>query len=140
MLWSDLERFGTWDPWREFERMRRQVSKTLAPPSAEFPAINVWTAADGALVTTEIPGIEPKDIEISLVGRTLSLRGSRTPEELKDGETYHRKERWYGKFTRAIDLPYAIQADKVTATFAKGVLTITLPRAEAEKLRKIEIK
>lgn len=142
MLWSDWERLGTWnlDPWREFERMRRSIARPFAPASADFPAVNVWTSGDGAIVTTEIPGIDPKDIDISVVGKTFTLKGSRKPEEAREGEAYHRRERWNGQFSRSIDLPFLIQADKVHARFSKGVLSVDLPRAEAEKPRRIEIR
>ncbi len=140
MMWSDLERFGSWDPWREFDRMRRQLARSLAPAAAEFPSVNVWTSADGAIVTTEMPGIEPKDIEIAVEGSSLTLKGTRRPEEAKEGAMYHRRERWHGQFSRSVDLPYAVQTDKVHAKFSTGILTISLPRAEAEKPRKIEIR
>lgn len=138
MLWSDFERL--WNPWSEFEQARRSHSRPYALSSAEFPAVNVWTSSDNAVVTTEVPGIDPKDIDISVAGKTLTVRGSREREELKEGETYHRRERWYGKFSKTLDLPFTIQSDKVRARFLKGVLTISLPRAEAEKPKKIEIK
>ncbi|GAB4485120.1 MAG: Hsp20/alpha crystallin family protein [Thermodesulfovibrionales bacterium] len=142
MLWSDWERLGTWnlDPWREFERMRRSITRPFSAAAADFPAVNVWTSADAAIVTTEIPGIDPKDIDISVVGKTFTLKGSRRPQEAQEGETFHRRERWHGQFTRSFDLPFQIQADKVHARFSKGVLSIELPRAEAEKPRKIEIR
>jgi HSP20 family protein len=141
MLWSEFDRFGSLlDPWREFERMRRSLSRAALPTNGEFPAVNVWSAPDDAVVTTEIPGIDPKDIEISVVGKTLTVKGSRRPEELKEGETFHRRERWHGQFTRTFELPFSVEQDKVKARFSKGVLTIELPRAEKEKPKKIEIK
>jgi HSP20 family protein len=137
MLWSDIDRL--WDPWNEFDQMRRSLFRPLVPARAEFPAVNVWTASDSAVVTTEVPGIDPKDIDIAVAGKAVTIRGSREPDELKEGDTYHRRERWNGKFSKTFDLPFNIQTDKVNARFSKGVLTISLPRAEAEKPRKIEI-
>lgn len=66
MLWSEMERFGKFiDPWREFARMRPSYARTSTPSSTEFPLVNVWTSAERATVTTEIPGVEPKAIYMS---------------------------------------------------------------------------
>jgi len=141
MLWSDLQKFGRlWDPWREFERMQRTLSKWAYPSTVEFPAINVWVAGDTAVVTTELPGVDPKAIDISVVGKSLTLRGSREREEFKEDESYHRRERWHGQFTKNIEMPFNIDAGKVEAKFARGILRITLPRAEADKPQKITVK
>ncbi len=141
MLWSDFERFGwTFDPWKEFDRMHRALSRLASSTDIEFPAVNVWVSTDEALLTTEIPGVDPENIDISVVDKTLTIRGSRQPEELKEGETYHRRERWHGQFTKSIEMPFAIESDKVEAKYINGVLQIKLPRAEAEKPRKISVK
>jgi HSP20 family protein len=92
------------------------------------------------VVTTEIPGIDPGSIEISVAGSTLTVRGSREPESPGEGESYHRRERWYGKFSKTIELPFAIEKDRVDARFSKGILSITLPRSEAEKPKKVTVK
>jgi HSP20 family protein len=102
--------------------------------------MNVWAYEDGAVVTAELPGVNTEDIDISVVGDTLTLTGSRQPDELKEDETYHRRERGYGRFTRAFQLPFPVESDKVEAIFEKGVLHISLPRAEADKPKKIAIK
>jgi HSP20 family protein len=141
MLWSDLERLGrVWDPWREFERMHRVLPRWTSPATIEFPAVNVWVSGDTAVVTTELPGIDPKTIDISVVGKSLTLRGSRNPDELKQDESYHRRERWSGQFTKTIEMPFNIEGTKVEAKFTRGMLQITLPRAEADKPRKIVVK
>ena len=95
---------------------------------------------DHAVVTTEIPGIDPSAIEISVINDSLTLRGSRKPEELKEAESYHRRERWSGQFTKTLKMPFAVESGKVEARFSKGVLYISLPRAEAEKPRKIIVR
>jgi HSP20 family protein len=143
VLWSDLERFGSFsDPWREFERVSHQLTRGdgLGSSPAEFPAVNVWTTGDHVVVTTEIPGIDPKSLDISVVNNTLTLHGSRQPDELKEGETYHRRERWNGQFRRTLELPFPVEAGKVEARFTRGVLYISLPRAEADKPRKVVVK
>jgi len=141
MLWSDVERFGRFlDPWSEFETINRALSRLSPAPRVDFPAVNVWVTGDNAVLTTEIAGIKPEDIDISLVGKALTLRGTRQTGDLQQGETYHRRERWYGNFSKTIELPFNIEASKVEARTVNGVLSITLPRAEAEKPKKISVK
>jgi HSP20 family protein len=139
MLWTNNSNWF-WDPWDEFDRMRRAMSGLSSLRSSEFPSVNTWVSSDGSVVTTEIPGVEPDNIDISVAGRTVTLRGSRKADELREDQTFHRRERWNGEFSKAIELPFIIEADRVTAKFRKGVLYMTLPKAEAEKPRKIEIK
>jgi len=141
MLWPATERFErVFDTLRELEGMRRSLRRFDMPSTVEFPATNVWVSEDKAVVTTEIPGIDPDTLEISVMGDSLTLRGSRQAEELKEEESYHRRERWSGQFTKTLQLPFAVEPGKVEARFSKGVLYIALPRAEAEKPRKISVK
>jgi HSP20 family protein len=140
MLWSDFEEFGKWlDPWREFQRFSRALAAASSPSAYDFPAVNVWTSPDHAVVTTEIPGIDPGAVDITIADKTLTLRGSRQPEEVKEEGSYHRRERWHGQFTKTVALPFSVEADRVTASVSNGVLSVSLPRAEAEKPKKIEI-
>jgi HSP20 family protein len=148
MLRPSFGRYGLANPWQEIDHVQREMNRlfsslyssprTQMTPS--FPAMNVWTNPDGAVITAELPGVNPEDIDISVVGETLTLTGSRPQEELKEGEKYHRRERAYGRFTRTFQLPFLVEADKVEAVFDKGVLHISLPRAEADKPKKIAIK
>ena len=135
-------------PWREMERLQREMNRLFArvPTSFEgtaapaYPAMNLWTDQDGAIVTAELPGVDPDDIDISVVDDILTLKGGRQPDELKEGETYHRRERRHSRFTRAFQLPFHVDANKVEAVFESGVLSISLPRAEADKPKKIAVK
>ena len=108
--------------------------------SDEYPALNVKSNEDEVVVVAELPGFDPGDIEIAVEANTLILRGSRESEELKEGEAYHRRERWSGRFERAIALAFEVDSDKVEAEFRQGELVIKLPRAEAHKPKKIAIK
>ena len=141
MWWRNYDKNSI---WQEMERMRRQLDRmgdgltTRAVPS--FPALNVWTNADGLLVTGELPGVEPDNLDIAIVDKTLTLSGKREAAELPEGARYHRRERGCGTFSRSINLPFRIEADQVEATFKNGVLTINLPRAEEEKPRRIAVQ
>lgn len=141
--------FGSWtSPWREMDRLRRQMNRLLADwprwsrlsAAPCYPAMNVWTNAESAVVTAELPGVDPEDIDISVQDDTLTLRGTREQDEVPEGATYHRRERGCGTFTRALRLPFRVEADGVEAAFKNGVLRVTLPRAEEDKPKKIAIK
>jgi HSP20 family protein len=105
-----------------------------------FPALNIWSNEDELIVTAEVPGINPEDLDISVVGDNLTLKGERRSEELEEGARYHRQERGYGSFSRTVQLPFPVDIEKVNAKFTNGVLEIGLPRAEADKPRKIAVK
>ncbi len=132
--------------WREMERLQRDMnqlvgglgSRVVTP--ASFPAMNVWTGDDTAVITAEVPGVSADEIDISVVGETLTLSGERKPEDLEGGVRYHRRERGGGRFSRSIELPFRVDADKVEAAYDKGILRVTLPRAEADKPRKITVR
>jgi HSP20 family protein len=104
-----------------------------------FPAINYLSKGYDTVVTAEIPGVDPRGINISVEGKTLTISGERNPEELREGETCHRRERWQGRFKRSVELPYDIEGERVEAKFENGVLTVTVHGAEEGKRRKIEI-
>lgn len=135
--------------WREIEKLRRDMNRLfeITTPhlqrgrSARFPAVNVWAnEGEGIVVSAELPGIDPEDLDISVTADTLTITGSRTPDELPDGAQYHRRERYCDAFSRTVQLPYTVNTDKVEASAENGVLKVTLPRAEAEKPRQIEVK
>jgi HSP20 family protein len=138
MTRTDIERF--FDPWREFERMSRLLSRATSNANNEFPAVNVWVNGEHAVITTELPGISRDAIDISVSGNTITLNGSRPSDNREGGESYHRHELWHGDFNKTIKLPFTIDAEKVTASYKKGILHIELPQAEADKPRKIDVK
>jgi HSP20 family protein len=93
-------------------------------------------------ITAELPGLDEKNIEVSLSGRQLTLKGEKRQEKEEKNRNYYLSERSYGSFQRSFSLPEGVDPDKIAATFDKGVLTVTLPKtAEAQKQqKKIEIK
>lgn len=126
------------------QNLQREINRLFSgftPPFVnEFPAVNVWLGKDDVTVTAELPGMDPESIDISVAADTLTLGGSREKESLKEGENYHRQERNYSNFTRTLQLPYQVNAGKVSAKYEKGILRITLPRSEETKPKKISIK
>jgi HSP20 family protein len=143
MLLQELSRSRVFETLREMERLQGRFNQLLESPwrgSPEFPPLNVWISEDAAHVTAELPGVEAEDIEISVVNDTLTLRGSRKPDELKEGESLHRRERGFGQFTRTIQLPFKVDSENVQASNKKGILCITLPRTEQDRPRKIAVR
>lgn len=141
MLWRDFG-FGTID--QELRRMQRDVDRMFnrygMRSERTLPAVNAYADSDEVLVTSELPGVTPEDIDISIEGNTLGLTVARKPDEAKEGQQYQRRERWYGRFSRTLTIPFQIDQDKVNARFSKGILYLTLPKAESEKPRKIQVQ
>ena len=135
-LWSDMAR----DMARLQDEMNRVFSRVAEPASGAFPAVNIWANEESAVLTTELPGVDLQDLDLAVVGDTLTIRGTRKPEQLGDGITYHRRERRQGNFVRVVQLPFRIEADEVSATLKSGLLNITLPRAQSDRPRKIQVK
>ncbi|MHB1034498.1 MAG: Hsp20/alpha crystallin family protein [Pirellulales bacterium] len=104
-----------------------------------FPAVNLWEEGDNLFAEAEVPGLRTEDLEISVVGNELTIKGER-PEIEQEGVSYHRRERGVGPFTRVLRLPIDVDADRIEAALRNGVLLVTLPKAERAKPRKIEVK
>ncbi|MBN1671995.1 MAG: Hsp20/alpha crystallin family protein [Kiritimatiellae bacterium] len=105
-----------------------------------YPPVNAWVSDDAVVLEAELPGVDPKAVEISLEDGLLRLSGNREPVALKDGEAFYRRERRHGRFNRAFRLPFAVDGKKVKASYKHGILTITLERAEEDKPRKIAVE
>jgi HSP20 family protein len=128
-------------------RLRREMNRLFegtwnggVRTAPSYPAMNVWASEDGLVVTAEVPGVSIDDLEINVVNETLTLTGTREPEDVGQESRYHRQERGYGRFTRTVQLPFRVDSSKVDATLTHGVLRIELPRVEEEKPRKITVK
>ncbi len=105
-----------------------------------YPPLNLWVDEDSVYVEAELPGLELDDLEITVCGdNQLNVKGERRPPEQEDG-TWHRQERGYGSFGRLVELPSDVDSKNVSAEFKNGVLTITLPKREENKPRRIEVK
>ncbi len=104
------------------------------------PALDISESPKQVVVKAELPGMDPKDIDISLHDNVLTLKGERKQEKQEKEENYHRVERSYGSFMRSFRLPAEVQPDKVDATYKDGVLTVKLNKTAKSAAKKIEIK
>jgi HSP20 family protein len=104
------------------------------------PAVDVRETAEHVILTVELPGLEPEDVEVMLEEQILSISGHRAITQPAEGENVRRIERSYGSFRRSFSVPPHLVAEAIDAKFDKGILTLTLPKAEVAKPRRIEIK
>jgi HSP20 family protein len=130
--------------WQEMDQLQREMNRLFDATSTgrvfnspSYPAINIWTNEEGQLISAEMPGIKPDDLNIDVTGDAISISGERKQDEIAKDARYHRRERSFGSFSRTIQLPFMVDTDKVEASFKNGVLLINLPRAEADKPKKI---
>jgi HSP20 family protein len=132
-LRRDMERF--------FERFADPIWEPFDMTAGDWaPKLDVSETKDAMVVTAEMPGIDPKEIEIALTGDLLTLKGEKEKETGEKEERFHRVERTYGAFLRSVRLPMAVDGSKVTATFKNGVLVVALPKTPAAKGTMIPVK
>jgi HSP20 family protein len=112
---------------------------TRGPNRSDYPPLNAWVGDEGLIVTAEIAGVDPDDIQLTVENETLILSGTREVEELPENARHRRRERGFGEFSRTLELPFRIDASSIEATAGNGVLQIVLPRLPEEKPRKISV-
>ena len=113
--------------------------RTVSGESVNAP-IDVHETADDIVVTASLPGVRPEDVDITMTGQTLTLRGEFKADEKINRDQYLYRELRYGSFNRTLQLPVRVEGDKAEATFANGILTLRIPKAEEVKPRQIQIK
>ena len=136
-----------WNPFEELNSLHRELDRVFSRRAGDVqagvhdgawvPATEVNSAADGWRVRVALPGVDPKDVEIDLHGNTLTVKGDRAAG--RGGDGWYESEISYGRFERAFTLPASVDADRVEAHFANGMLELTLPLAESARPRRIEI-
>ena len=129
---KEMDRF-----WDEFFG-KRPVSRAFT--EEWLPSVDISETKDKLLIKAELPGLEAKDVNVSISGDLLIIKGEKKKEEEEKDEHHHYVERYSGSFQRVFQLPAGVKGDKVEATFDKGVLKITLPKVEEAKKKEIEIK
>jgi len=149
-----IQRWRPWDELREMERhmdemTRHPLMMGARPlvwwrvPTEELgwtPSVEVYEKGDNFVVRAELPGMKKEELDISVLGDTLTIKGERKTESEVKEEDYYRCELCYGKFSRSVALPTAVEAGKVEANYENGILQITLPKAKEAKPKKIEVK
>jgi len=146
--WQGEENF-----FSQLDRMQREMERLMSAfgsrvglePGSFFrpnvyPPMNIYDDQESYIVRAEVPGADLKNMDISVTGDTLSIKGERAAPQTPEGASYHRREIGYGQFRRALTLPGQVDSSKVTASYTNGILEIRLPRAEQAKLRKIQVK
>jgi HSP20 family protein len=141
-----------WDPFRDLvsiqDELNRLFGRTFSGSEMTrpgisgswMPAIDVYETTDKIVVSAELPGLDPKEVEVSVEDSTLTIGGQRNFEQEADEQNYHRVERRYGSFTRSIRLPQTADAEKIQARFDKGVLTVEVPKREEARPKRVEVK
>jgi HSP20 family protein len=141
-----------WEPFRdELSAFRKEMDRLWNRSFGETalgrvletewqPSADIAETADSITIKAELPGLEPKDIEVTLSGDLLTIKGEKKKEKEKKDEKFHRTERFYGIFERSFRFPVGVKMDKVEAKFDKGILTVTLPKTEEAKTKEIKVQ
>jgi len=124
-------------PLSELTNRMDWLREDLEP--AFLPPLNVWEEGDTLKVDVEIPGVKLEDVEVSFDKGELTIKGEKKVA-IQESATLHRRERLAGTFTRTMTVPWEIKADQVSAELKDGILTVTLPKAEVAKPRKVAVK
>jgi HSP20 family protein len=139
-----------YDPFRDLRSLQDEMNRLF---SASFPrgsnqeemstgwspSVDIYESENRIVLEAELPGMKREDFELSIENNVVTLKGERRFEKKDEGDNYHRVERAYGSFTRSFNLPRTVSTEEIKADFKNGVLTVTVPKKEEAKARKIEI-
>ena len=148
---SDLVRWRKGEDWgltqmrREMDRLFDRFSEPwpfrgFAETGRWMPLVDVSETDKELMVRAELPGMDPKEIDISLSGNVLTIKGGRKHEREEKKENFHLVERSSGSFSRTLQLPVEVKADKIEASYKDGVLSVKMPKTEPETVKKVEVK
>lgn len=140
-----------WEPFSELTTVRDAMDalfdqalvrrpRSLLTAMGESLAVDMYETENEVVVKATVPGVKPEDIDVSVVGDTLTIKGETKEEENVERQNYIRRERRYGRFSRTLSLPSHVNTSKAEAEFEDGVLTLTLPKAEEAKAKTITVK
>ncbi len=143
--WRKGEDRGLTQMRREMDRLFDRFSEAwplrgFSETGRWMPSVDVSETDKELVVRAELPGMDPKEIDISLSGKVLTIKGERQHEREEKKENFHLVERSSGSFSRTVQLPVEVKADKVKAEYKDGVLNISMPKTEPEAVKKIEVK
>ncbi len=139
-----------WSPFRELERFRRDFDDlfdrffgggvSAASPSAPAPKIESFVEEGKMIVRADLPGVDPDNVEVSVTGDTLTVRGARQAREEQKGRDFLHREVSYGNFERTLTLPKGIKTEDIRASYQNGVLELTIPIPKESATRKVPIE
>ncbi len=140
-----------WEPFRDLMSLRQAMDRlfedSFVQPSRLWPgpgggdiALDVYQTANDVVIKAALPGVKPEQVDISITGDTITIKGELREEKEVKEKDYLLKEHRYGSFSRTVTVPVPVQSDKAEATFENGVLTLTLPKEEKVKPRQIKVK
>ncbi|HIC93666.1 MAG TPA: Hsp20/alpha crystallin family protein [Anaerolineae bacterium] len=140
-----------WEPFEELislrEAMDRLFEESFVRPWSLWPSlwegtvpVDMYETEDSVVVTAAVPGVKPEDIDITVTGDTLTIKGEVKAEREEEKANYICRERRYGAFSRSVSLPAGLETDKAEATFENGILRLTIPKAEHAKPKTIKVK
>lgn len=142
-------RWPTWDPWSGLRLMQRELERVVgrnifgdlqqAVGGGVYPPVNVYNGRDDMLVQAEVAGVTREDLDISITGETLVIRGIKRAPQAEEQLRYQRRERGIGEFSRTIVLPDKVDPDRIEARLQNGILSIRLPKSEAARPRQIQV-
>jgi HSP20 family protein len=136
-----------WDPFREMTQVQNQFNRLVdqvwggrQERESWLPAVDVFDRQDAVVLKAELAGMNADDIQIEVEDNVLTIKGERKFEEKVEDERYYRVERRFGSFQRSLALPQGVKPDEIQAGYEDGILTVTVPKAEEEKPKRIEVK
>lgn len=144
-------KLARWDPFREVEEILDRGGRALDWPfrggrnliarEADWaPRVDISETDKEFTIKAEVPGIKREDVKINIEDHVLSIHGESKQEKEEEGKRFHRVERFYGSFNRSFALPENVDEEQIAANFKDGLLSLTIPKKEAEKAKAIEIK
>lgn len=137
-----------YDPWNIFDQLRKEMDRAMTREGDESgsvvtsdwsPAVDIKEDENGFTIVADIPGVDPKDIDVHMENGMLTIKGERESEKKEEKEGYKRIERSYGSFYRRFSMPDSADADKIKAESKNGVLQISIPKQEKVQPRKISV-
>lgn len=146
---------ASWDVFKELDNLRREINEAfrgagvarplattfLSPAvSRRFPLVNFSEDEGHVYLDAMVPGVDPREIDLSVLRNTITISGERKPFEVKEGQIVHRSELGSGRFSRTLELPVDIDPERISAESRNGIMRICLAKAEHAKPKKIEIK
>lgn len=143
------DKLDRWEPFRDMLNLRADMDRFFKsffgnyPEEREgfwAPIVDIEEDKDSFVVKAEVPGMNKEDIKVTVRDNVLSITGERQHEKETKEKTFHRIERAYGKFSRTISLPSAVDASKIKAAYKDGILTITLSKPESAKPKQIDVE